>query len=128
MMHSTASYAAKALAQVTGFNVGGFLVDVFHYFDKSTKGQANGQAKGQAMLKEFCIFCDQEYRKILKYGATRWLSKDVLSMVLLVGSARTSEVWCYSLAQQGSLKYGPPRWLSKEVLSMVLLVGSARKS
>ena len=51
----------------------------------------------------------------LKYGATRWLSKEVLSMVLLVGSARKSEVWCSSLAQQGSLKYGATRWLSKEV-------------
>ena len=36
-------------------------------------------------------------------------------MVLLVDSARKSEVWCYSLAQQGSLKYGATRWLSKEV-------------
>ena len=81
MMHNTASYAAKALAQVTGFIVGDFLVDVFHYFDNSTKGQA--------MLKEFCIFSDQEYCKI--------------------------QVWCYSLAQQGSLKYGATCWLSKEV-------------
>ena len=71
MMHNTASYASKAFAQVTGFNDGDFLVDVFHYFDNSTKGQA----KGQAMLKEFYIFCDQEYCKIL---------------------------WCYSLAQKGS--------------------------
>ena len=67
MMHNTASYASKAFAQVTGFNVGDFLVDVFHYFDNSTKGQA--------MLKEFYIFCDQECRKI--HGATRWLSKEV---------------------------------------------------
>ena len=44
-------------------------MDIYYYFDNSTKRQA--------LLKEFCIFCDQEYRKILKFGATRWLSKEV---------------------------------------------------
>lgn len=41
----------------------------FYYFDKSTKRQAS--------LRDFCGFCDQEYRKILKFGATRWLSREV---------------------------------------------------
>ena len=48
---------------VTGFDIGDFVVDIFYYFDKSTKRQAS--------LKEYCEFCDQDYRKILKFGATR---------------------------------------------------------
>ena len=65
----TANYASRVFAGVTGFDIGDLLVDVFHYFDNSTKHQA--------LLKEYCEFCDQEYRRILKFGATRWLSKEV---------------------------------------------------
>ena len=69
IIHNTANHAAWAFAGVTGFDVGDFLVDIFYYFDSSTKRQA--------LLKEYCKFCDQDYRKILKFGATRWLSKEV---------------------------------------------------
>ena len=43
-----------------------FLVDLHHYFDKSSKRKV--------ALEEFCLFCEQEYRKIIKYVSTRWLS------------------------------------------------------
>uniref|UniRef100_H3AWC3 Uncharacterized protein n=1 Tax=Latimeria chalumnae TaxID=7897 RepID=H3AWC3_LATCH len=69
VVHNITSYAAKAFAEETRFNVDDFLIDLLHYFDKSTKRQAS--------LKEYCGFCDQEYRKVLKYGATRWLSREV---------------------------------------------------
>ena len=68
ILHNMANHASQAFAEVTGFNVGDFVVDVFYYFDNSTKRQAS--------LKEFCNFCDQEYRKSLKFGATHWLSKE----------------------------------------------------
>ena len=42
---------------------------IFLLFDSSTKRQA--------LLQEFCEFCVQEYRRILKFGATRWLSKEI---------------------------------------------------
>ena len=51
---------------MTGFDIGDFLVDIYYYFDNSTKRQA--------LLKEYCTFCDQEY---CKFGATCWLSKDI---------------------------------------------------
>ena len=69
IIHNTANHASQAFAGVIGFNVGDFLVDIFYYFDNSTKRQA--------LLKEYCEFCDQEYCRILKFGATRWLSKEV---------------------------------------------------
>ncbi|EDO46688.1 predicted protein [Nematostella vectensis] len=69
IVHNTASYGAKAYAEAAGFDLGDFLVDIYYYFDNSTKRQAS--------LKDFCDFCDQDYRKILKYGATRWLSREL---------------------------------------------------
>ena len=68
IIHNKASHASNLFGRATGFDVGDFLVDIYYYFDDSTKRQA--------LLKEFCNFCDQEYRKILKFGATCWLSKE----------------------------------------------------
>ena len=39
--HNTANHAAKSFAGVTGFDVGYFLVDIFYYFDNSTKCQVS---------------------------------------------------------------------------------------
>ena len=61
-MYNIAGYAAKTFADDSDF-VSEFLVDIYYYFQKSTKLQAT--------LKNFCDFCDQDYRKILKYGATK---------------------------------------------------------
>lgn len=69
IIHNTASHASKSFSNITHFCIDDLIVDVYYYFDKSTKRQAT--------LKEFCDFCDQGYREILKYGATRWLSKEV---------------------------------------------------
>ena len=69
IIHNTAKAGSDAFAGETGFDVGDFLVDLFYYFDNSTKRLST--------LKEFCDFCDQEYTKMLKYGATRWLSKEL---------------------------------------------------
>ena len=41
-------------------------VDVFYWFDKSTK------RKG--ILREFCGFCDSDYREVVRYVSVRWLS------------------------------------------------------
>ena len=52
------------------------MVDTFYYFDKSTK-RKNG-------LSDYCTFCDVEFRRVLKYVSTRWLSlESVVSRVLL---------------------------------------------
>ena len=62
------NFASKSFSTVAGFDIGDFRI-LYYYFDNSTKRQA--------LLKEYCIFCDQEYRKIFKFGATRWLSKEI---------------------------------------------------
>ncbi len=48
------------------------MIDIFYYFDKSTKRKAE--------LNEYCIFCSVEYRKILKHVNTRWLSLEKVVM------------------------------------------------
>ena len=69
IVHNIAGHAAKAFENESCFVISDFLADIFYYFENITKRQAS--------LREFCHFCDQEYRKILKYGATRWLSKEL---------------------------------------------------
>ena len=66
IIHNTANKGAKAFTSVTGFDVEDFCIDLFYYFDKSTK------RKG--VLQEYYEFCDQEYRQILKHVNVRWLS------------------------------------------------------
>ena len=42
------------------------LIDNYYYFEKSSKRKSE--------LAEFCSFCNQEYRKLLKHISVRWLS------------------------------------------------------
>jgi len=64
--HNTANAAADALRNVTGFDVEELVVDMFYWFDKSTKRKSS--------LEEYCCFCDVQYRKVVKHVSTRWLS------------------------------------------------------
>lgn len=64
--HNTASTAADAFCKVTGFDVEELAVDVFYWFDKSTKRKSS--------LEEYCCFCDVGYKQVLKHVSTRWLS------------------------------------------------------
>jgi hypothetical protein len=61
-----ASNAHDAFAEALGVNVENLLIDIYYWFDKSTK------RKG--ILAEYMEFCDLEYAKILKHVSTRWLS------------------------------------------------------
>ena len=61
--HNAASYAAEAFRNGTDFDVEDFLVDIYFWFDKSSKRKN--------LLKEYCTFCDTEYRKIVKHVSTR---------------------------------------------------------
>ena len=51
---------------MSGFNVEDLAIDLFYWFDKSTKRKA--------LLSEYCNFCDVQYRDIIKHVNTRWLS------------------------------------------------------
>lgn len=51
---------------MSGFNVEEMAIDLFYWFDKSTKRKV--------ALVEYCTFCDIAYRQVLKHVNTRWLS------------------------------------------------------
>lgn len=66
LVHIAASHAHDAFSKVAGVNVENLLINLYYWFDKSTK------RKG--VLAEYMKFCNQKYAKILKHGSTRWLS------------------------------------------------------
>lgn len=66
LVHNIVSRASDALHQVSGFDVEDLCVDIFYWFDKSTK------RKG--ILRDFCAFCDSEYHEVVRYVSVRWLS------------------------------------------------------
>lgn len=69
ILHNAAQKASDAFAKCCGFDAEEFTIDLFYWFDKSTK-RKNG-------LLSFCLFCDQEYRSIVKHVSTRWLSLEL---------------------------------------------------
>jgi hypothetical protein len=66
LVHNVACRASGSLAKQSGFDVEDMCVDVFFYFEHSTKRKS--------LLAEFSDFCDIKYRKIVKHVNTRWLS------------------------------------------------------
>lgn len=65
IMHNTVSFAAKAYTEVTGFNLEELAIDLFYYFDHSSKRKSN--------LQDYCEFNDIQYLEIIRYVSTRWL-------------------------------------------------------
>lgn len=64
-IHNAAHTASKKLLAACRFDVEELAVDIYYYFDHSTK------RKGE--LQDYACFCDVTYRKVLKYVSTRWL-------------------------------------------------------
>ena len=52
--HNTANTGGEAFTQEVGFDIEEVVVDLFYWFDKSTKRKS--------LLEEYCCFCDVEYR------------------------------------------------------------------
>jgi len=75
--YNAAKHASDAFYRcLPSFDVEDFLVDVFFWFDYSSKHK-NAYA-------EFCHFVDLEYRRILKFMSVRWLGLSTcLDRVLL---------------------------------------------
>lgn len=69
MVHNTATKAAEAFESATNFDVEDVLVDLYYWFDKSTKRKNE--------LSGFCEFCDVTYRAVVKHVSTRWLSLEL---------------------------------------------------
>ncbi len=64
------------LIKVSKFDVEEMVIDIYYWFDKSTKRKAS--------LSEYCTFCDTSYREIVKHVNTRWLSLERASCVLMI--------------------------------------------
>lgn len=69
MVHNTATKSANAFEAETRFDAEDLLVDLYYWFDKSTKRKNT--------LAEFCTFCDMQYKTIVKHVSTRWLSLEL---------------------------------------------------
>ena len=52
-----------------GFDVEEFTIDLFYWFDKSTKRKNK--------LQNYCTFCNQVYRAVVKHVSTWWLSLEI---------------------------------------------------
>ena len=50
---------------MTGFDLEDHCVDLFYWFDKSSKRKT--------ILKEYYEFCDDEFEELVKYISVRWL-------------------------------------------------------
>ena len=69
IVHNAAQKGAEQFSAMSGFDVEEFVVDLFYWFDKSTKRKN--------LLQEYCQFCDHSYRAIVKHVSTRWLSLEL---------------------------------------------------
>ena len=69
IFHNAAQKAGDSFAECCGFDVEEFAIDLYYWFDKSTK-RKNG-------LQSYCMFCNQECRAIVKHVSTRWLSLEI---------------------------------------------------
>ena len=69
IIHTAAQKAGSAFALCCGFDAEEFVIDLYYWFDKSTKRKNE--------LQSYCKFCDQEYRAIIKHVSTRWLSLEL---------------------------------------------------
>ena len=65
ILHNASGKAATAFSEVTDFDVEDHCVDVFYWFDKSSKRKS--------ILKEYYEFCDTEYEGVIKFISTCWL-------------------------------------------------------
>ena len=63
ILHKAASKAADAFAAVSDFIMEDHCVDLYYWFDKSSKRKS--------ILKEYYDFCDQDYQEVIKYVSTR---------------------------------------------------------
>ena len=66
IIHNAAQKVAEQFSVVSGFDVEEFVVNLFYWFDKSTKRKN--------LMQEYSQFCDHSYRAIVKHASTRWLS------------------------------------------------------
>ncbi len=66
IIHNAARKSSDEFCRSCTFDVEELCIDIFYWFDKSTKRKNS--------LQSYCTFCDQDYRAVVKHVSTRWLS------------------------------------------------------
>ena len=66
LAHLAATAANDSFTEAIGVNVEDVLIDLYYWFDKSSKRKEK--------LAEYFEFCDQEYQQVLKHVTCCWLS------------------------------------------------------
>ena len=66
ILHNAAGHAASRFNEETGFDVEDHSVDLYYWFDKSSKRKS--------ALAEYYQFCDQSYAEVVRHVSVRWLS------------------------------------------------------
>lgn len=56
IVHNAAQKGAEQFSVVPGFDIEEFIVDIFYWFDKSTKRKN--------LLQDYCLFFDHIYRSV----------------------------------------------------------------
>ena len=69
VLHNAAQKGGTAFARCCGFDAEEFAVDLYYWFDKSTKRKNE--------LKSYNEFCNQEYRSMIKHVSTCWLTLEL---------------------------------------------------
>ena len=69
VLHNAAQKCGTAFARCCGFDAEEFAVDLYYWFDKSTKRKNE--------LKSYNEFCNQEYRSMIKHVSTCWLTLEL---------------------------------------------------
>ena len=67
--HNAAKKATDAFSKINRFGIEEVLMDIHFHFDYSSKRKN--------LFAEFCDFCDQDCRKILKFHSVRWLGMEI---------------------------------------------------
>ena len=65
ILHNAASKANSEFSKISGFDLEDHSVDLYYWFDKSSKRKS--------ALLEYYEFCDQEFEEVIRYVSTRWL-------------------------------------------------------
>jgi hypothetical protein len=76
ILHNNAAKACTAFSKsVAEFDMQDLCVDTYYWFQYSRQSKAG--------LEEFCTFCDTEYKQVIRYCSTRWLSLETAISRLL---------------------------------------------
>ena len=65
--HNATKKAMNAFSKINCISIEELLVDIYFHFDYSSKRKN--------IFAEFCKFCDEDYRKILKFHSVHWLGR-----------------------------------------------------